>query len=231
MKIVSLTYGKFPAVSQLHRNFQPGVKRLRITLDLVDSLEYKNNFSNIYSQLLILMPTLAKHKCCENWSGRQGNSQVAPRLTSGIPIKKMGDMSDYAHLIEHVIIDLQCHIGDMKICSGITCGYQFPKYRFDLFVECNDKKIGVFAANLAVYLVAYLRENQSLPPNSLYLIDLARYLAETRYTRLSSGSISQKLGWKEEIVSWALEKLRELHFFNNTNTKLSKVKARQILPR
>jgi len=224
MKIVSLSYGKFPAVSQLHRNFQPGVKRLRITLDLVDSADYKNNFSSIYNQLLTIMPTLAKHKCCENWSGKQGGSQIAPRLTSGIPIKKMGDMSDYAHLIEHVIIDLQCHIGDMKICSGITCGYQFPKYRFDLFVECSDKRIGVFAANLAVYLVQFLRENQTLPPNSLYLIDLAQYLTETRYTRVSSNSISQKLGWKEEIVSWALEKLRDLHFF--PNSKSAKVKVR-----
>lgn len=224
MKIVSLAYGKFLTVSQLHRNFQSGVKRLKVTLDLVDSRDYKNNFSHIYTQLLTIMPTLARHKCCENWTGTRTVSQIAPKLTSGIPIKKMGDMSDYAHLIEHVIIDLQCHIGDMKICSGITCGYQFPKYRFDLFVECNDKKIGGFAANLAVHLVEYLREHQALPANSLYLIDLARYLADTPHTRLSASSISQKLGWKEEIVSWALEKLRELHFFNNT--KLAKVKVR-----
>lgn len=216
MRIVALSYGKFPAVSQLHRNFQPGVKRLRVTLDLVDSLEYKNNFSHIYTQLLSIMPSLAKHKCCENWQGTQDSTHLAPKLTSGIPIKKMGDMSDYAHLIEHVIIDLQCHIGDMKICSGITCGYQFPKYRFDLFIECNDKRLGVFAANLAVYLVAYLRENQTLPPNSLYLIDLASYLAAGSHTRITPRSISQKLGWNEEIVSWALGKLRELDFFNNS---------------
>ncbi len=221
MKIVALSYGKFSEVNKLHRNFQPGVKRLRVTLDLEDSnLGQRNNFSKLFNELLKLMPTLAKHKCCENWKGTQTGNSIAPKLTSGIPIKKIGDMADYAHLIEHVIIDLQCNIGNMSICSGITCGYQFPKYRFDLFVECNHKKIGVFAANLAVYLVDYLLLHQELPENAIYLIDLARYLNEHPHSKLSSPSISGKLSWKEEKANWALEKLNELNFF--TRQKVSK---------
>lgn len=212
MRIVKTAYGKFPEISNLHRNFRKGIKRLKITLEIIQNQHNNNNnFIGIYKKLLEILPTLSQHKCCENW----GTLASAPKLTKGIPLKKIGDATDIAHLIEHVIIDLQCHITDMKICSGITCGYQNPKYRYDLFVECQDKKIGIFAANLAVYLVSSLLYKKTLPHNFDYVIALAQYLYKTPRSRLNSHKLAAEIGWKKSLVDYVLKNLNRLNYFNH----------------
>ena len=208
MKILGVSYGTFESISHLHRNFQNGVKRLRITLEV--NRNGNGNFSNVFNQLLALLPTLAQHKCCENWIG----PQPAPKLTSGISIKKVGDNTDFAHLAEHVMIDLMCNIGGMQICSGITCGYESPRNRFDLFVECPRKRIGLFSANLAVHLIDYLLSQGKLPENSRETLDLAKLLQNPGRKKLNIQKLSQNNGWDKKTLKSVWKKLTDLHFFN-----------------
>lgn len=211
MKIIAISHGKFTDISYLHRNFQNGVKRLRITVEVNRSFKKNGHFSFVFNQLLTIMPSLARHKCCENWIG----PWPAPKLSSGIPIKKVGDSTDFAHLVEHVIIDLMCNVGQMSLCSGITCGYQSPQNRFDLFIECPDKRIGVFSANLAVYLLDNLLSGRKLPANSKETINLARILYSHRRQRLTPKKISSQDGWNESLVASLWERLRNLKYFNH----------------
>lgn len=211
MKIIDIAYGKFSSITHLHRNFQNGVKRLRVTLEVNGNSKGNGNFSFVFHQLLTVLPTLAQHKCCENWIG----PQPAPKLNSGIPIKKVGDSTDFAHLVEHVMIDLMCNVGRMQLCSGITCGYEEPRNRFDLFVECSNKRMGVFTANLAVYLMDTLLSDSQLPENIEELLQLARYLRQNNRRRLTPEKISSQNHWDSATVKKLWSRLADLQFFNH----------------
>ncbi len=210
MKIIEIAYGKFPSISHLHRNFQNGIKRLRITLEVNNHFQGNGSFSFVFNQLLTVLPTLAQHKCCENWIG----PQPAPKLNSGISIKKVGDSTDFAHLIEHVMIDLMCNIGKMQTCSGITCGYEKPRNRFDLFVECSNRKFGIFTANLAVFLVDRLLAENRLPEYTPETLELARFLYSQNRRRLSQEKVSKQNHWDTELVKKLWNRLEILQFFN-----------------
>ena len=212
MKIINISYGKFPAISYLHRNFQNGMKRLRVTLEVNGDFEKNGNFSSVFNKLLTILPTLAQHKCCENWAG----PQPAPKLSSGISIKKVGDNTDFAHLVEHVMIDLMCNVGKMHLCSGITCGYESPRNRFDLFVECPQKRIGIYSANLAVFLVDQLLSSGELPRNIKETIELSRILYNHPRQRLTPDRISTEQGWENSLVEDLWDRLKLLQFFNHS---------------
>lgn len=211
MKIIEIAYGKFPSISHLHRNFQNGIKRLRITLEVNNHFQGNGSFSFVFNQLLTVLPTLAQHKCCENWIG----PQPAPKLNSGISIKKVGDSTDFAHLIEHVMIDLMCNIGKMQTCSGITCGYEEPRNRFDLFVECSSKRFGVFTANLAVYLVDRLLAEKKLPDYTMETLEMARILHKQNRKKLTPEKLSTQNDWNFELVKKLWDRLENLQFFNH----------------
>ena len=211
MKIIEIAYGRFPSISHLHRNFQNGVKRLRVTLDMNRSLKGNGDFSFVFRQLLTVLPTLAQHKCCENWIG----PQPAPKLNSGIAIKKVGDSTDFAHLVEHVMIDLMCNIGKMQLCSGITCGYEEPRNRFDLFVECAHKRIGVFSANLSVFLMDTLLAERKLPDFTLETLELARYLQLHPRSKLTAEKVRSLSQWEPSLVKKLWDRLEQLQFFNH----------------
>lgn len=214
MKIVAISYGRFASISHLHRNFQNGVKRLRVTLEVNGNSHRTNNFSLVFNQFLTILPTLAQHKCCENWIG----PQPAPKLSSGISIKKVGDSTDFAHLVEHVMIDLMCNVGNMNLCSGITCGYESPKNRFDLFVECSQKRIGVFSANLAVFMMDYLLTEGRLPGETKETLKLAKYLYDHPRRKLTPRRLSDENGMKISVVSDVWERLKTLQFFDHSRT-------------
>jgi hypothetical protein len=213
MKIIEIAYGKFSSISHLHRNFQNGIKRLRITLDVNNHFQGNGSFAFVFNQLLTVLPTLAQHKCCENWMG----PAPAPKLNSGISIKKVGDSTDFAHLIEHVIIDLMCNLGKMQTCSGITCGYEEPRNRFDLFVECSDKKFGIFSANLAVYLVDRLLTEKKLPEYTPETLALARLLQAQKRKKITPEKLSSKQNWDSRLVTKLWDRLEDLQFFHREN--------------
>jgi hypothetical protein len=159
MEIIDIKYWMFPEVTHLNKRFIPGRKRLKLTLDVVSSDgRYERACSDISDRFVELFPSLRKHSCC--YSPIPADAQDKETYN---PIKKMGRIIDIVHIVEHLIIDLQCYISEMQICSGITCNHWDPRNRFDVFVECVDKRVGVFSSSLTVEMVKNLIQSISKP--------------------------------------------------------------------
>jgi len=214
IKITSISYGSYKAVSYLHRNFRKGVKRMRVGLEINRSSRKNARFLFIFHQLLQVLPTLASHQCCERWMG----PEVAPELGNGIPMKKLGGNTDLAHLIEHIMIDLICRLGEMKTCSGLTCGYQSPRNRFDLFVESSGKKVGAFSANLAVFMVNSLLMDKKLPPHTKETIQLAKLVFSNPRRKYSPANIGALCNWDVSLSKYLHRQLEKLGLFHRVKS-------------
>lgn len=148
MIVVDIQYNAFSEVNHLNQNFIPGVNKLKLTIDAISSTKvYQDTYHIIAAQCSQLFPNLRNHLCCYE--------KLDKELTNHNHENKESHdyVTDIIHLIEHVIIDVQCSISKMKICSGITCNYYEPRNRYDIFVECIDEQVGYYAAQLAIELI------------------------------------------------------------------------------
>ncbi len=216
LEIKEISYGGFPEISGLNPRFKPGSKKLKVVLDIrVPEIEQDpTDLSLIVMKLIKLLPSLERHQCGEHLfedlkSGKKGSyTEHSDKITN------------IAHMMEHVIIDLQSNITGMNSCSGITCGYKDPYFRFDLFVECKDKKVGMFSAFFAADVLKRLIANKNLSRRYYALIDLTKYLygnnSLQRQTELDplASQIGSEFGWKRSFVLSLLKKLKDFGFLN-----------------
>lgn len=172
MQIVGISYGKFPDISYLNPNFKIDSKKIRVVLDVFLPRRKELNLSSTYRKAHKLMPTLSKHSCCVSMF----YGSLDQEGEGGIPLKKVGDITDIAHLMEHMIIDLQANISGMDSCSGITCGYEKPDFRFDIFVEYRDKDVARFASYLTLDVMYRILTGKKVFPKYQKIIKLAKYL-------------------------------------------------------
>jgi len=202
VQIKEISYGEFPEIFGLNKRFKPGGKKLKVVLDIfLPKKRDKVDFSLVYRKLLKLLPTLEKHKCGEDlFQNLQSHTEIFSEKTE--------EITHIAHLIEHMIIDLQSNITKMDSCSGITCGYINPENRFDLFIECKDEEVGKFSTFFAVDLMEKLLSGKNLAKKNFRMIELVKYLREklplsqkSELVNLES-KIASDLGWtKRSVVS------------------------------
>jgi hypothetical protein len=210
MKILAVVYGHFPKVFKLHSRFQPEIGHLKVVLDVHPAGGFERaRFLNTFRQLARLFPTIARHSCCVEWE----SAPLYLEQEEGVSIKRAGESADVAHLIEHVIVDMQVSLGGMQLCSGLTCGWKDPENRYDLFVECADARIGLFAAQFAVHLVSRLLTRKTLSKRNALVLRLARFLNDNPGIDVDAESLSGVLGWKKGNVEMALSRLHEFGFF------------------
>lgn len=211
LQIREICYGEFPEICGLNPRFKPKSKKVKIVIDVhvPRSQKGSQDLPSAFGRLMKLLPSLERHQCGEHLL------EDLKSDTADFRSQHPDHITDIAHMMEHVIIDLQANITGMDSCSGITCGYKNPCSRFDLFVECRDKNVGVFSAFLATDLLKALLAKQSLSGRFRALIDLARYLYAnksllqlTELDRVVS-RISAEFGWKRRFVLSLLRKLRE----------------------
>ena len=150
MIVIDYAYGKFSEVNHLNSNFRPGINKIKMTIDVISPREvYRKIYPIAIRQFHDLFPNLRNHDCCQE---KASGVEECADLTNGTQNYALNIL----HLMEHVIIDIQCTITKMKKCSGITCNYHKPPNRFDIFVECIDKKIGYASASKVSELVQQL---------------------------------------------------------------------------
>ncbi len=216
LEIKEIFYGDFPEIFSLNPRFRPGSKKVKVVLDVQAPEVQKGNtdISSIFMKLIKLLPSLERHQCGEHLIEDLKSGKKGP------PSEHLEKITDIAHIMEHIIIDLQSNITGMNSCSGITCGYKDPYYRFDVFVECKDKKVGVFSAFFAADLLKRLLTNKSLSRRYYALIYLAKYFygnkSLQRQTQLDplASQISSEFGWKKSFVLSLLKKLKDFGFLN-----------------
>jgi len=209
MLIRSIQYARVPQIRMLNHNFRPERKHLVVTLDVEGYHPPETNgFLTIYHALAALFPTLARHTCCEEWE----NTPLYLHEQRGVAIKWVDEVADVAHLVEHVIVDLQCAVSGMRLCSGITCGHRSPENRFDLFVECIDPRVGGFAANYAAYLVGAMFAKPRLSLRYRDVVQAARLLIETRTTVRDGVELARWMSWPPTRGRWAFAALQAFGF-------------------
>lgn len=150
MIVIESQYAMFQEINHLNKNFIPGMNKMRLTIDTISpEHNYQRAYPAIVKQFVQLFPRLKKHSCCYSKIGQNdfNNDDL------DFKINAENCILDIIHIVEHVIIDLQCSLTNMKICSGITCNYKQPRNRYDIFVECVDQKIGLNAALTAIEMV------------------------------------------------------------------------------
>ncbi|MGB2768872.1 MAG: hypothetical protein WBC88_04015 [Candidatus Zixiibacteriota bacterium] len=220
LQIREISYGEFPEICGLNPRFRPKSKKVKVVIDVhVPQLQKGNpDLSSTFGRLKRLLPSLEKHQCGEHFmEDLRSGSKVSHSQRSD-------EITDIAHMMEHIIIDLQANITGMDSCSGITCGYKNPSSRFDLFVECRDKKVGAFSALLATDLLEALLTKKTLSGRFRALIDLAKYLyANKSLVRLAQlepavSRISSEFGWKRRFVLSLLGKLRDFGFIDSKHS-------------
>jgi len=214
MKILAIAYGHFPKVFKLYSRFQPDVGHLKVVLDDVPSDGFDQaDFVATYRQLATFFPSITEHSCCEEWE----SAPLFIREEQGVSIKRVGESADVAHLIEHVIVDMQVNIGGMQRCSGLTCGWRDPENRFDLFVECIDSRIGLFAAQFAVYLVSRMLSKRKLSGRYKFVLQLAKYFTENPEAHTNARALSTELNWSVGNAEMAMSRLHKFGFFHATS--------------
>lgn len=207
MQIIRIQYARVPRIQMLNHRFRPDINHLIVTLD-VNGYQppVTNDFVKIYRELAALFPTLSHHSCCEEWE----NTPLFLHEEPGVSIKSVGEVADVAHLVEHVIVDLQCAVSGMRQCSGITCGHRAPENRFDLFVECLDPRVGVFAAMFATSLVSTMLKRSRLSQRHRNLAAAARLILEDPDLAANPAVLSLKMQCCPTMARWAVAELASM---------------------
>jgi len=206
MEISSVGYGSYPEILLLNSNFKPRDRFLKIVLEVhKKDVKFLGDFGETYRSLTRLFPSIKRHQCCHD-------SLYADKVRTrgGVPIKEADVCANIAHLTEHIIIDLIANISGLSSVSGVTCGYLKPISRHDIFVECPRKKLGVFAANLALEVMENLN-NGTVQKNRLKkLTKLAKIIENDYRKRFTAGEIAGRIGCSRDEAQHLLSNYRRL---------------------
>lgn len=212
MQIRRIQYARVPKIRLLNHNFRDDRQHLVVTLDVHGyDPPRTNDFLTIYNALALLFPTLTQHSCCEEWE----STPLYLQEQEGVSIKWVGEIADVAHLVEHVIVDLQCAITSMSRCSGVTCGHRDPEHRFDLFVECNNPTVGAFSTHFATFLVASMFGKPRLSLRYRDIVDAARLVTTASDAPRDGKVLAARLGFCATRGRWAYSALETFGLVEN----------------
>ena len=205
LRVLGTVRGLFPEVSKLNPDFVPGLPRLKVTLS-VDLPGGTPHAESLLAALEADFPTLARHRCCGESSLRDSFFRRGRRASCGVESNDPG--VDVAHLVEHLIIDLQHFIGRMRICSGVTCAYRAPRNMYDIFVECPEEKVGLLSASIASGIVSDLIEGRATDGSYRCLVEAARTARDRAGQPLGAWAREIESAWGSEALSDACDYLK-----------------------
>ncbi len=197
LEVLGAALGAFPEVSRLNPEFVPGRMRLKLTLRIED--RGLPSSRSLFEALEESFPTLTRHRCC-------GRGALSGEV--GGPDQDRDPGVNVAHLVEHLIIDVQHFIGRMSICSGITCAYRSPLDRYDIFVEAPEEKVAMLGASVAVGVSGDLLAGRPVDPHYRCIVETARAARDGAGKAVRSLALPLESAWGSEAVSQAIDYLR-----------------------
>jgi hypothetical protein len=138
LTIRSIVFGRHAAARTLNPSFASDSRLVRVRVDIAAGPRPAQAFRRASAALLRACPSLARHRCA-------GNSGAGFLDGSG------NGQDDLAHLLEHVVIDLEARLSSLEQISGVTCGHVAPSSRYDIFVECDGRRPTEFVVRLAAW--------------------------------------------------------------------------------
>ncbi|HEY3175466.1 MAG TPA: hypothetical protein VGK94_06855 [Candidatus Polarisedimenticolia bacterium] len=219
MALIGLTFGTFPEVTALNKRFVPGQRRLKLTLDVhLGAGTAHASPSSLIEGLERICPSLSRHVCCGDNRIQETFFDAGRRPSCAM--REVDDTVDTAHLLEHLIIDFQHGIADMRVCSGVTCGYRAPEHRYDLFVESPDERVSRLGVALAMDLMNGLLRGVPADPLYAKIVRLARHVYRGPDRTVTPRSTSSALEGDRQSLS-ALLSLAELGFLREIEASMN----------
>lgn len=209
IKIIDTSSGAFPEVDQLNPSFAPKSLRLKLTVDATAPREhYLDQFPELLFHLTSLFPNLCHHQCS---SGNEMDDFRDVVIDNPLlPIKLVGDVIDSVHLLEHVIIELQCSLAQMPRCSGITCNLWEPENRYDVYVECETREMGAFAGRLGVQIINDILQSGAMSTSPRRMVKMVPLLLQQ--PRTDKRRLAEALRWSATTVQRTLNELQVYQF-------------------
>ena len=203
--------GEFPRVTPLNPAFIPGLPLLKLGLKI--GPDPPCGGATAYIEALSgFLPSLSFHRCCGNNSVKESFFQRHLRRERAM--EEHDDAVDLAHLVEHVMIDIQHFIARMRVCSGVTCARNSPRDRFDVFVECQEEIVARAAAGIALDLVEDLLDGLRPDPRYLCLIQLAQLAHDHPGQPVNPRLRALETTWGRRLVREAVVGLRRRGFLS-----------------
>ena len=143
IQLQSLAFGPFAEAEPLNPRFVPGHPKLKLTVDADRNPPIDGR--RLLEELTAAFPGLSRHQC-QVGAGRAGATAEA----TGIAILDGDPAANEAHLLEHLILEMLSAVGRVPRLSGVTCAYETPVERNDIFVECERMPLGEFVSRLAI---------------------------------------------------------------------------------
>ncbi|HKY32186.1 MAG TPA: hypothetical protein VJV23_06595 [Candidatus Polarisedimenticolia bacterium] len=215
IEVLRLEFGRFPEISRLNPRFVERNERFKLTLDVRAARGQGSSPPALLGALESMLPSLSRHRCA---GGGRLREIVLKRPRRGE--RSAEDAADIAHLLEHVIIDFQHFVAEMRICSGVTCGYESPRHRFDVFVETPGRPVSRLCVTLACELLNSLLKGAQPDPLCLKVVKLARAVHARGPQPLSAADGAAALGGDPQSAE-ALAVLRELRFVEEIELSLN----------
>jgi hypothetical protein len=209
LKIIDAEIGSFAELDRLNPRFIADSLRMKLCIATTEpDGYYLENFPHLLFRLMEAFPNLRRHDC---GAGNEMSGFRDVEITHHLlPFNIVGGVIDTPHLLEHLIIELQCSLARMPVCSGITCGLWEPENRFDVFVECESESMAAFAGRLGVKIVNEVLRRGSVSPVLENLVRLAPLVHEN--PDWNAVRLARQLAWKPAAARRALKALRELEF-------------------
>jgi hypothetical protein len=157
IQLHSIAFAPFPVAEPLNPRFRKGHAKLRLVVDTAVAPDVPDQA--LMGRLTTAFPGLARHHC-------QVGDAAAARAAGarGVVLVEGEPTANQAHLLEHLLLEMLSFLDRAPRLSGVTCAYQAPPERNDVFVECDNQHSGVLAAHLAIEAMNAALAGEPLAP-------------------------------------------------------------------
>jgi hypothetical protein len=203
IQLHSLAFGAFAEAEPLNPRFVPGRTKLRMTVDTDPTADVTDR--RLLDLLLKTFPGIARHQC-------QAGEGLANASADGrgIVMLRHDPSANQAHLLEHVLLEMLSFIGHEQRLSGVTCAYDRPPQRNDIFVECDEPRVGAFLSLLALSTLNAALGGAVIAPLYADVTRVAGDVLETGRGRWTPSETAHRLRLAKERSAEALRVLEAL---------------------
>lgn len=232
LRIVRVDYGFFGQAPTLNPQLAADSLLLLVTLDIQwDRRDLRSVIVHLEETLLAFSPSFAIHQCRgeEAYHVFVGRNHTVPGSAAlgatGMMMPGTSEPYDgclaFAHLIEHCTLEFQSAIMGEKRCSGVTAAYQNPHGRFDIMVECRERRAGQCCFALAVAWLTSAARGEALGSSEKDVLAVARLAYSSPGGVLTPPAMARALGWSEAKAQAALSVLRDVGYLENARYSMN----------
>lgn len=209
--VEQVLFDRFPIAAALNPRIRAARPLLRVALRIQwDDGDPSAALGQVEKGLLSFSPDFRRHTCRgpDGYALFAGNGRGRTRSAMA-PAAFEGSLA-LAHLIEHMVIEFECRVSDLRVCSGVTGALRRTPGLYHLFVETPEPGVGRFCLALALRTIRAQLEGRLPGPQEDEALSGARLAFSRPQQRLTAPRVARALSWTQTSAARALELLRDL---------------------